>query len=143
MTWRRYRGPAEKFHTGEEQGTAFATLCNGGWNLSDQARGLVEYNPSPPDAERCILCWLRADNTRLRAELEERTVDLTAAQRELAELQERTKPFERADLTTSDYERYGAAFIEALGIAERLAKRGLASNSERERLRQLAKVVPQ
>jgi hypothetical protein len=68
---------------------------------------------------------------RLRAELEVRTNELHLAQRELAESQD--------PLGT----KYGAALVEAIDVAQAAGRRGWLSNREQDRLRELAKVVPQ
>jgi hypothetical protein len=93
---------------------------------------------------------------RLRAELEQRANELQVAERSLAEAQEQAHiaamAFNALDRVThatrngesgSDAAMYGSALVEAIGIAQSAARRGLLSTREHDRLRELAKVVPQ
>jgi hypothetical protein len=167
VTWFRHRGDT-KFCVGAPEAGSFVTLCNGRWPLADAAYGQVERHANPATEDRCGLCAKRSleiateraevnafvdylmrgdaraiDTTtlgriarevrRLRVDLEERTNELLVAQRELADAQD--------PLGT----KYGAALVEAIGIARALGNRcpGLMSTREQDRLRELVKVVPQ
>jgi hypothetical protein len=164
VTWFRHRGDT-KFCVGAPEAGSFVTLCNGRWPLVDAAYGEVERHANPSPEERCLLCAERAvaletershvhgladfyaneyeacfptlacrlsrEIRRLRTELEARTNELQLTQRELADSQD--------PLGT----KYGAALVEAIDVAQSAGRRGWLSNREQDRLRELAKVVPQ
>lgn len=153
MTWQRHQGDA-KFHAGApDDGGSWKTLCDGRWSLTDVDAGEVERHVNPRLVECCALCVQRAASAaarssahgymavlereviQLRHELEERTNDLHVVERELAQQHE----FERALAPIGVV----TALIEALSIAQSAGRRGLLSAREHQRLRELAKVVPQ
>lgn len=71
MAWHRHQGDS-KFHAGAPGSGSFVTLCNGRWPLSDEARGEVEHDASPPHDERCDNCQRQAiDVTRINRGLRE------------------------------------------------------------------------
>ncbi len=167
MMWHRHAGDS-RWHTGAPSCGSFLTLCDGRWPLTDADYGDVERHANPAPDERCALCVQRngaleiertevhmivdhilddatiarggmsslerrlaLEVRRLRVEIEQRTHELHVAERELAEAQDPVGT------------KYGDALVEAIGIAQAAGRRGLLSTREAERLRELAKAVPQ